>query len=624
MANPFQALAQEEYSQNPQSGQKNPYSNPFEQFAREEDEEGFLKSAVRTALQIPQGYLEGTQGGIAASIWQLLGQGEVLDPEEIDRVREISQREGIPFDEDAYMEAAQRALGTVPTVSNAASKIEEKWGVPLEPKTRAQKGLRFLSLASKAAPKDYTFRGMNTSLPKPVLGAGIAGTKEVLQESGVPEPFAELASFGVIKPTTSGAGKFSLTKEKPSGLPERGFEKLNEPTEVPAKKLQQISDKLETDFRDVSNKIIKESPIGETAENLKNDPRFKNESRQLLNQAQVLADETPGTLPTNIYKKELVELSTNQIKGFALNEYKKNYLKFMKEAIQDVLPENMTYGELVEQYRDNNRSLGEYFEPGSSKALNRAKKDVLLDQNRAIANVLEESNPELSSVFKEGNARWTKIMDAEAVDNFVTEMFPEGKKVDFKHMKDLFNDPNYQRIFKRALGEEGAKAFEGAVEDMLTAEKPYKMLRTAQGNGLEDVLKTGMVYILHPNIGYGKAAIDLVKGSYRTLFNYTLDKPQIGVSFTKAVKELNKGNLKAAEEGFKAVKAEIEGATKQTSGEANTAPRNKTIEVEPLKAERAPDSEQKKVANIAKFNEKKKRELQQPKLIEYKPKPIEK
>ena len=101
----------------------------------------------------------------------------------------------------------------------------------------------------------------------------------------------------------------------------------------------------------------------------------------------------------------------------------------MNEAAENVIPENITYGELVEQYRDNNRSLGEYFEPGASKALNRAKKDVLLDQNRAIASVLEKTNPELSKVFKEGNERWSKIMDVEAIDSFVSDMFPETKRL---------------------------------------------------------------------------------------------------------------------------------------------------------------------------------------------------
>lgn len=387
--------------------------------------EGFWKSAFRTALQIPQGIAEGTAGGIATGLWSLLGQGAVLDPEEIDRIRDISEREGIPFDEEAYMQAAEQALKYIPTVANIGREIEEKTDLPLEPKTRVQKALRFGSMASKIAPKDYTFRGMNISLPKPILGTGVEATKEIIQELGVPEPFAELASFGVLKPTTAGAGKLSFTREKPSGLPERQFENIKESHTVSQSKLEQINEKLEKDFRSIADDIIRESPVGETAENLKNNAEFKKDSRQLLQEAQDIADVTSGNISSQLIKNEMADLASKKVKGYALNEYDNNYLKFMKEAEKNILPENISHGELVEQYRKNNASLSEYFEPGSSKALNRAKKDSLLDQNRAIANILEKSNPQLSTVFKEGNARWTRIMDAEAVDNFIDDIFSQ-------------------------------------------------------------------------------------------------------------------------------------------------------------------------------------------------------
>jgi hypothetical protein len=633
VSSPFQLLAQDEYSQNPQEGKKNPYSNPFEQLQAESNpinqffeenlfskdkspfEQG-LQSVIETAgkipgfrqaAQVPLGIAEGTGYGIATNLLNLIGTGEAMSPDTIDELRIAHERQGLLFDEEKYLEAVGRVSETFPTVSNIARMTEEETGLPLEAKSRLDKFINFTSMATKLAPKPGTFIGMNTALQKPVLGTGVGLTKEVLDEIGLPEPLSELASFFILKKPTAGAGSFSIgTKGKPSGMPKRGFEKLTEPTEVPAKKIQQISDKLENDFRSSADQIIKDSPIGETAENLKNDPRYKNESRELLNQAQIMADKTPGTLPTMEYKKALLQQSQKQIKGFALNEYKKNYLKFMKEAVENVLPENMTYGELVEQYRENNRGLGEYFEPGSSKALNRAKKDALLDQNRAIASVLEENNPELSKVFKEGNERWTKIMDAETIDNFVSDMFPEGKKVDFKHMKDLFDDPNYQRIFKRSLGEEGAKAFELAVEDMLTAERPYKMMREAREKGFGDLAVSAKAYLVNPKLGYVKAGIDAARAAYRGLFNFTLDKPQIGINFTKAVQDLKKGDFKAAEQGFKTVQAELEATPKQAKAEPSKAARNETVEVKPTEVKAAPEAEQKKAANVAKFNEKKK------------------
>ncbi len=547
--------------------------------------EGFWTNAFRTAMQIPQGIAEATKGGITAGIWHLLGQGEVFDPESIDHIREISKREGIPFDEEAYMEAGQKALGSVPTVSNIASKIEEKIGLPLEPKTKTQKFLRLGSMAAKFQP--------GSASQKTVAGIVAPSVSQGSQAAGLPEPFADILGLGV------GAGAGAKTsavdvkfgKTKPSGLPERGFEKLKEPTEVPSKKIQQINDKLQKDFQTVSNEIIKDSPIGETAENLKNDPRFKRESKELLDQAQILANDTPGTIPSMSYKEALLQQSQKQIKGFALNEYKKSYIKFMNEAAENVIPENITYGELVEQYRDNNRSLGEYFEPGASKALNRAKKDVLLDQNRAIASVLEKTNPELSKVFKEGNERWSKIMDVEAIDNFVSDMFPENQKIDFKHMKEIFDDPNYQRIFKRSLGEEGAKSFELAIEDMLTAERPYKMMREAQSKGFGDLVLSAKAYLVSPKLGYAKAGLDAVRMTYRALFNATLDKPQVGLKFTKAVKELRTGDFKTAAKDFKAVEAEI--LPKEEASPKEKA-KGETINAKAEKVETPKESQSKK------------------------------
>lgn len=558
-----------------------------------------VDSTIRYLMQPVQGFLATTTPGIAAGFWQLLGTGEALDDEEIDRIQAISEREGVPFDREKYVQAAQNALNIIPTVSNIAHGIEERTGAPLEPETRGQKALRFFTEGSRLAPQQSAFRGTNVALPKPVLGAGVTAAKEAMQQVGVPEPLAELGSFGILKHVPEGAAKLEFGRKKPSGMPERGFERLTEPTDVPAKKIKQINDKLENDFRQVSDKIIQESPIGETARNLAEDPRFKRDSKELLDQAQIIANNTPGTLPSMQYKQALLKQSQNQIKGFALNEYKKNYLKFMKEAVEDVIPENVTFGELVEQYRDNNRSLGEYFEPGSSKALNRAKRDVLLDQNRAIASVIEQTNPELSNIFKEGNERWTKIMDAETIDKFISDIFPEGKKVDFKHMKEMFDDPNYQRIFKRSLGEEGAKNFEQALEDMLTAERPYKMLREAQDKGLADMFVTAKAYLVHPYAALAKTGADAARYAYRTLINATLDQPRIGLTFTKAVKNLESGNFAKAAEGFKTVQAEIETPSnrRQTTKEAKS-PRNEVVDVEAELVNRQPEALGQKTSHV--------------------------
>jgi hypothetical protein len=516
-------------------------------------EEGFWSNLARTSLQIPQGLAEGTTPGLAAGLFQLgaLGESE-LGVEEWQNLRRLYEERGEDFDE-AYERGRQEMLGMIPTVSNIAGKVEKETGLPLEPHTWYQKMLRLGSLAGKMQPGAVIQKA----------GAAVAApvASQILQSAGVPEVFADPAALAVggYAGSKTPAYDVSLTKQKPSGLPERQFENLKEKREVSPKKLTQINDKLESDFKTISDRIIKESPVGETAENLRNDPTFKQESRELLNQAQEIADTLPDKISSKSVKKEMADIGATKTKGFALSEFDKSYLKFMKEAIQDIVPENISAGELVEQYRKNNASLSEYFEPGSSKALNRAKKQALLDQNRAIATVIEKTNPELSTVFKDGNARWTKIMDAEAVDGFINEIFKEG--VNYKKMREFFNKNGYDFIFKRALGEKGYADFEQLMKDMLTSETPYKMLRAAQARGMEELFKTGMGYILHPKIGYAKAAWDATRGSYKALINAMLDKPKIGITWKRAVDDLKKGNFAAAEKDFATLEREVKEVT---------------------------------------------------------------
>lgn len=516
---------------------------------QKEKDESSLRSYTRGLLQIPQGIAEGSSYGILTGLWSLIASGEINDPEEIEHIRKISEREGIPFDEEKYTQAGKSALKTIPTVSNIANAIEDEYDIHLEPKTGVDKFLRLGSTAGK-------FQG-GTALQKGTAAVTAPTVAAGLEVAGVPEPFAELVGLGAGAGVGSKVPPIEVGKQtKPSGLPERRYENLKEPREISQKKLEQINNTIEKDFKQISERIIEESPIGETFENLKNDPTYKQQSRELLNQAQVIADESAGTISSKILKKEMADLSAKNVKGFALGEYDKSYMKFMKENMKDIKSKNITKGELVEQYRKNNAALGEYFEPGSSKAMNRAKRDALLDSNRAIANIMESQEPELAKVFKEGNQRWSKIKDAETVDSFINDLF-EGK-INHKNIHEFFDKSGYDFAFKRALGEKGFKDFEGLLKDMLTTEQPYKMLKVAKEKGYGELAKTAATYIISPKIGYLKAGADSLKYAYRGLINSMLDKPRIGIDFKKAIESLKKGDFKTAEKEFAVLGKEID------------------------------------------------------------------
>ncbi len=523
-----------------------------------QDEESLLKSSVRGALQVPQGIAEFTGPGIAVTVWQQLAQGEILDPEEIDQIKAISEREGIPFDEDAYRKAAYQALKTVPTVSNIASGIEETTGLPLEPKTGTQKNIRLASQIGKSLPAG----GL---LERTVAGAGGVGIKESQMAAGRSEPVADLLAFGAGMPAKEPGYNLAFTKEKPSGMPERRFENVTKPTEVSEKKISQINEKLEKDFRSISEDIIKDSPIGETAKNLSENPLYIRETENLLNEAQQVADTIKTPITSESLQNEMSKLAKKNIEGFALSEYDKNYIKYMTDAATDILVENVTASELVQQYRKNNKALGEYFEPGSSKALNRAKRDALLDTNRSIANVMERSFPEstLSEIFKEGNKRWSQIKDFEFVDDFINEIF-KGERINFSKVNDAFRLSGFDRKLNRALGEQGAKDFIQALTDLNSTKKPYSLLKVAKDKGYGGLFSNMVAYMVHPKLGLAKSGIGVARYAYNQLFESMLDKPQIAPRFVKATKDLKKGNYKAAQEEMEIVQEEIQSELKKT------------------------------------------------------------
>lgn len=554
-------------------GRPTPGESPFQQRSKQKEaSEPLWKTLSRYAGAAATGLASATVPGITANVMQLLGTGAALDPEEIEQIRRISEEQGIPFDEEAYLESVQKAAEMFPTPSNIARMAEEETGLPLTAKTKGQKLVELGASAGKFATGTPIQRGA-AAVVAPSVSA-------VSQKLGVPEPLADILGLGVSVPVAAKA-ELSFAKKKPSGLAERGFESLEKPREVSVKKLEKINAAVEKDFKEISDKIIKESPVGETFENLRNDPTFKQESRELLNQAQVIADKMPSHVKVSpqALQKEMADIGAQQIKGFTASEYDKSFAKFLKEGIQDMPKGDIRPGQLVEQYRKNNAALGEYFEPGSSKAYNRAKRDALLNSNRAIANVMEKSFPEseLAPVFKEGNARWTKVMDAETIDEFVSDLF-EGK-VNFKKGERFFEDRNYERIFKRSLGDEYPK-FEQLMKDMLVSEAPYKMLKVAKEKGFSDLFNHAKYYVLHPYAGMAKTGTAMVKEGYKTLINSMLDKPKLTIQWSKAVNDLKKGDFKAAEQGFKALDAEILPAKKEAAKSSVIEPETIEAKVE--------------------------------------------
>ena len=510
------------------------------------EEDSFGKNLLRTLYQIPSGIAQGITYPL--DLISMIGTGESLDPEEIEHIKRISEREGVPFDEEKYLQAVQGAQEAFPTQGNVERFIESKTGLPLEAKTRLQKGIKFASTAGKVAPTNSTFRGLNTSLPKPVLGTGVAATKELLDELGIPETISDIASFGVLKNPTAGAGKISVgPKKKPSGMSELRYEKLNKPTQVSESKFNKIQDRHKQEFTDLANKIIKESPIGETSQSLKNDVTFKQKTAEGFEDLQKLAEKIPDKLSTEYLKNDLLKNLNNKNTGITPSEFEKSHNKFIKEFVKETPTKDVGFPELLSQYRKNNKELGKVFEPGQSYAYNSAKRESLLDYNNSIADVFENKFPNsgFSEPFKELNKKWTQISDAELIEKFLGDML-DGK-INYKKGREFFDKQGMTVPFQRAMGKEGFSKFETLMKDMMSTEQASKLLKEAKSQGFGDLAKIAGSYIIHPELAQAKLGFNLLKGGYNTIFEMLLDKPQLAVTWDRGINAFKKGNFKAAQ-----------------------------------------------------------------------------
>lgn len=548
-------------------GKDSPKGDAFDHFSAKQ--ESAPKSLLRTALQIPQGRAEFTPAGAGASLFQLLALGESeLSPEEFHKLRQLAEQEGGQFDEESYEQARQEMLGMIPTVSNIARKVEEKTGIPLEPKEYHQKLLRLGSGSYKAQP--------GTLGQKAIAGVTAPSVKAGLDYAGVPEFVSDPVALGlgVGAGTASKQLPLSVAKKKPSGLTERRFEKRTTPVEISPRRKAKLDKKVESEFKDIAEDIISKSPIGETHSELKNNVEFKEATREGFKRVREAAEQISDTVPTKEVKKAVADrMKKKEETGFLASEYEEDYQRFAKGFIEKTKDKDINPAEIVLQFRKNNGSYKEINEPGKSYAYNQAKRDALRDYNLALEDVIKEryGDSEFGKIFEGVNEDWSKIMDAEVVDGFVNDLF-DGK-IKFKKGSDFFEKSGYQVPFKRALGEKGFGDFKTLLNDLMSTEQAHKLLNVAKEKGFVDLFKTGIRYLTFPNLAKLKFAYDVPKNIVKNLYQMTLDKPQLSIKWNKGVKAMKKGDFKTAETEFAAL--EKERARQEALGKFNEKLRDK-------------------------------------------------
>lgn len=516
----------------------------------QEPEEGSLASTFRYAAQLPKGFAKAKT--FYLDLINAVGVSEALDPEEMDHIRKISEREGIPFDEQSYLEAAREAAESFPTVENISRGIENKTGLPLQAKTGGQKLVELAGMGGGLGRGGFSPGGAITA---PAFSA-------TAQAAGVPEEVAEggalLAAGGVANMTPTVSVEKST---KPSGLTKRQFEKIKKPTEVSSKRLAIIKDTLEQDFKSIHERIQSSSPIADTTTQLKKGIEFKEAASEAFRDVERLADEIPGKFPSKKVKKTLVDMSLKKRKGmgFIPGEEQKSYVEHIKQILKDTPKKPLTARDLVVQYRLNNKEMGRLYEPGKSSAYNAGKKTALQDANKALAQMIESEYPnsEFAKLFKSSNEQWAKIMDAEVMDKFVGDLF-DGK-INYKKGKDLLlGNSSASRAFERGLGPQGYHEFKQLTRDLMSSEEAAKMLRAADKNGFNYLVENAAAFAIHPKFAKWKLGYGLVKETAKKIWQATLDKPQLALRWNKGLKAFKKGDFETAEKEFQSIEKEVE------------------------------------------------------------------
>lgn len=433
------------------------------------------------------------------------------------------------------------------TIPEIGELQKQTFGEKLEPTTAAG---RIGGRAGELIGGTLTGGGEVGALP--ILSAAASGTLgQTARELGAPDWLSnavELAT-GFLTPA---AAKTQVSKAtKPSGLTTRRFESVKKPKTVSPARLGKIEKSLEDDFKGISEKIL--SKKSSTYRNLKERNDYKQSINEQFDKVKEISEKIDYPLENKDLKNALFEMSKKQTKGITLNDYEKSYKKEINKIIKDIPSREGNAAERVDQYRKNNESLGQYFEPGKSKAENFAKRDAILDYNRAIAKEFEKEFPdsEFTNLFKKSNEEASKIYAIEDIEDYMSKIFDKG--ISHKEASKYYRDRNLQNQFKKVLGQDGEKEFKQLLDDFMTQENALKLIKASEKQGLGEGLKVLAGYVIHPALAKGKLALNLSKAARNSL----LDKPKLIFTWRKGIQDFKKGKFKEAAKELKEVDSNL-------------------------------------------------------------------
>lgn len=421
--------------------------------------------------------------------------------------------------------------------------------------TPAEKPIeRLISRSAKAAGAGGALGGASAVFPA-ITGATIG---QGSQELGAPESVG--TGLEIATSIGSSLGKSALSSaKKSSGLTERQFEKLVKPRNVTPERFSKIINTVENEARDISDNILNTS---KTRIAMKEFPDFNRRVEQGFEKVKDIAKELPNEFSGSDLVKDFNKKARERLlKGFPESAAEKTYRKEMKYLIQKNVGKDFSAEDLVNQYRENNKSLSGMFDKNVSSNINEAKKQAILDFQEVIRSEFDKQlpNTEFTNLFKFTNKQYSDASKIRVVEDYLDKVFT-GEKINFKAAQNYFDKNKVKDAMKSVYGKESADAFSNLQKDLLSYEDGMKLIKAAENKNIN--LKD-YGYLLIPPVGITKIG----KKLYDRAVSSVLDKPQTLIKWDQALKDIRKGSFNIGARKLEEVAKEFENSIPQMKEE---------------------------------------------------------
>ncbi len=509
----------------------------------EEAPESTGKSVARAVTQAPLGYAQ--RFTFPADLLSLATQGaakEALDESEaMQDARALFPNNNFPapLTEEQKQEHLQRLSEKFPTQSNLERLIEEKTGLPLQPKSSLEKALR---LGGEAA----GFRGGNLK-EKAASAVAAPVISQTAQAAGVPEEIANLTGLvgsGLPIPKIS---RTKLPIEKlPSGLekPAALESKYSKYGKISKDVQEKTIKNLDEEAKKLSSKVLeRERPlVKKINEGVDLDKEFQEGFTNLRQTAKKYNPELNVSPVSQLMEKTRVDV-------LGLPNPSAQTKKIIKdiEAFERNPP--ISLYDNLRNFRNLSEKQSEIYEKSFLHGKQKKYADFISDYKKAITKSMEETLPKDSEwikSFKDLNKDYSEYINTKKAQAILQPIF--GKEITPAKLEKAASDVGFQKKLSLALGEKGAQDIAQIAKDLKAARESISSIPLKRIDLLEKSLPYG--YILTDLIPYGhlfkipyyaKAA----KSGSQHLLGLYLTKPKSRAAYSLVLKEFKNGNAQA-------------------------------------------------------------------------------